>query len=66
MKDRERVCQFYSYAGGPCDKRGISVYFREECQTCKFYNPIKGARPARRDRRQEKRDKINKREMRDY
>lgn len=61
-KDRERCCQFYTYAGGPCDKRGISVHFREECQTCKYYAPIKGAEPARRDNRRKKMDRIMKKE----
>lgn len=61
-KDRERCCKFYTYAGGPCDKRGISVHFREECQTCKYYTPIKGAEPARRDNRRKKMDRIMKKE----
>lgn len=66
MKDREIICKFYTYAGGPCDKRGISVHFREECQHCKYYCPVKGTRPARTDNRRKKMEKINKRERNDY
>ena len=61
-KDRERICQYYTYAGGPCDKRGISVHFKEECQTCKYYNPLKNARPARVDNRKKIKEKIDRRE----
>lgn len=57
MKDREIVCRFYTYEGGPCDKRGISAHFRGECQTCAKYDPLKHGRPARPDVRKKKLDK---------
>lgn len=41
-KDRLQVCVNYEYEGGPCDKRGISVYHKGECQTCAKYQPRKG------------------------
>lgn len=66
MKTREIVCQYYTYEGGPCKKRGIDAHFRKECQTCKYWNPLKGAKPARTDNRRSKKEKINKREMRNY
>lgn len=66
MKDRERCCKFYTYEGGPCDKRGISAHFRQECQTCKYWDPIKGARPARTDNRKAKRDRISRKEMKEW
>ena len=66
MKTREIVCQYYIYEGGPCEKRDIDAHFRKECQTCKYWNPLKGAKPARTDNRRSKKEKINKREMRNY
>lgn len=62
MKTRERICKYYTYKDGPCDKRGVSVSFRNECQKCKFYDPLPGARPARTDNRKKKLDKIFKKE----
>ena len=66
MKDREIICKYYTYAGGPCDKRGISVHFCKECQTCKKYEPIKGGRPARPDLRREKDARRLRKEKFDY
>lgn len=66
MKTREIVCVYYTYEGGPCDKRGISAHFRQECQTCKKYQALKGAKPARTDNRKAKMEKINKKEMRKW
>lgn len=62
-KDRELICKYYSYAGGPCDKRGISVHFKDECQTCNKYCPVKGAKPARKNT---KKERIEKAKQRDY
>ena len=53
-KDRERVCIFYTWEGGPWDKRGISVHFCDECQTCKYWNPRKNGKPACIDLRRKK------------
>lgn len=61
-RDRERACIFYTYENGPCDKRGISTKFRDECQTCKYYVPIKGGRPARTDNRRKKMERIQRKE----
>lgn len=63
MKSREVVCEFYTYAGGPCDKRGISVYLKDECQKCRYYSPKKGARPMRTDNRRKKMEKIMRKEV---
>ena len=65
-KDREIICKYYTDAGGPCDKRGISVHFKDECQTCRKYCPIKGAKPARVDNRRKKAEKIMRKEKYDY
>lgn len=64
MRDREIICKYYTYAGGLCNKRGISVYFKDECQKCKYYIKKPGSRPRRTDNRAQKLEKINKREMR--
>ena len=61
-RDRERACIFYTYEGGPCKRRGISAHFREECQTCKYWKPIKGGRPARTDNRRKKMERIQRKE----
>lgn len=65
-KDREIVCTYYTYEGGPCDKRGISAHFRGECQTCRHYSKLTGAKPARTDNRKQKMNKIQRKEMRNY
>lgn len=62
MKDREIICQYYTYAGGPCQKRGIRCHFRKECQTCSRYNPRSGGRPARTDRRRQKEERRMRKE----
>ena len=66
MRDREIICKYYTCAGGSCNKRGISVYFNNECQKCKYYIKKAGAAPRRTDNRRKKLEKINKRESRDY
>ena len=66
MKDREIICKYYTCAGGLCSKRGISVYFKDECQKCKYYIKKAGAAPRRTDNRKQKMNKIQKREMRNY
>ena len=66
MRDREIICKYYTCAGGLCNKRGISVYFNNECQKCKYYIKKAGAVPRRTDNRRKKLEKINKRESSDY
>ena len=63
-KDRERVCQYYE-CGGKC-KKGSAGTFRDACQTCNKYKPLKGARPKRTDNRKKKLEKISKKERWDY
>ena len=53
-KDREIVCKYYSFEGGPCKKRDIAAHFRRECQTCKYWNPRKNGKPSRIDLRRKK------------
>lgn len=66
MKDREICCKYYTCAGGPCEKRGISVSFRHECQTCRSYDPEVGRKPARADTRRQRKNKAERRDYRDY
>lgn len=61
MKDREIVCIHYR-AEENCDL-GKKAEFRGHCQTCPTYSALKGGRPARLDKRRQKRDKIYKNEM---
>ena len=65
-KTREIICKYYTYAGGPCNKRGISVHFCDECQICRKYDPVKGAKPARTDNRRQKNERIARKEKFDY
>lgn len=65
-KDRLIVCKFYTYAGGPCGKRGISAHMSDECQTCKFYTPAKNAKPKIRENKKDKLRKIYKKEAKDW
>lgn len=60
-KDRERPCQFY-ICEGSCGK-GREGTFRDKCQTCDKYVPLKGSRSARTDNRKKKLEKIKKREQ---
>lgn len=57
-RDREIVCKSY-ICEGQC-KKGRAGTFRNQCQTCDKYDPVKGALPARRDLRQKKNDKFMK------
>ena len=66
MRDREIICKYYTCAGGLCSKRGISVYFNNECQKCKYYIKKPGAAPRRTDNRRKKLDKINKKEAKEW
>lgn len=66
MRDREIICKYYTCAGGLCNKRGISVYFNNECQKCKYYIKKPGAAPRRTDNRRKKLDKINKKEAKEW
>lgn len=66
MKDREICCKYYTCAASPCDKRGIPVSFRHECQTCRYYEPEVGRKPARTDTRKKRKQKAERKEYRDY
>lgn len=61
-KTREIACIHY-ICEGQCAK-GRDGFFRKTCQTCKKYEPIKHGRPARKDLKREKLDKIKDRDMR--
>lgn len=57
-KDREIACKFY-VCEGECSK-GREGTFRKQCQICDLWDPIKGARPARRNLKKEKTEKFMK------
>lgn len=63
-KTREIVCIHYQYEG--CCDLGKKACFRGLCQTCPTYSAKKGGRPARVDRRKQKQEKINKKELKNY
>lgn len=63
-KDREVACKYY-IAEYQCFKMREGS-FHDYCQRCDAYEPIPGGRPARTDNRKKKRDKISKREMREW
>lgn len=53
-KDRERVCEYYEYHG--CCKKHPNSRCRhnKECQKCKDYRALAGAKPRRTDDRRKK------------
>lgn len=63
-KTREIACIHY-VCNGKCDL-GKEADFYGHCQTCPTYSHKRGGRPARTDRRRQKQEKINKRELRDF
>lgn len=63
-KTREIACIHYKCEHN-CDL-GRDAEFRGLCQTCPTYSAKKGGRPARVDRRKQKQEKINKKELRNY
>ena len=67
-KERERVCIYYQCEGG-CLK-GREGTFRDYCQTCDKYAPLKGAKPARKNLKKQKladaRNREIKREMKGW
>lgn len=58
MKDREIACKYY-IAEKQCSK-GREGTFKKQCQICKQYVPLSHGRPARKNLRKEKREKILK------
>ena len=62
-RDREIACKSYVCEGN-C-KKGRGGRFRKDCQTCKDWDPVQGARPARLDLRRKKRADFDKKN-RDY
>lgn len=67
-KERERVCVFYQHEGG-CLK-GREGTFRDYCQTCDKYIPLKGAKPVRKNLKKQKladaRNRETRREMKGW
>ena len=60
-KVREKPCKFYI-----CEKncsKGREGTFYHKCQTCNLYIPLAGSKPARTDKRKEKNNKRNKKEL---
>lgn len=51
-KDREVQCEYYIYEGH-CSK-GHDGIFKKTCQKCKDYHMKKGAKPRRKNLKQEK------------
>lgn len=64
MKDREIRCIHYQYEHSCA--LGKDAEFRGLCQTCPNWKPLRGSRPARKDNRKQKLNKIQKRELRNY
>lgn len=59
---REIACVFYEYEG-ECSK-GRKGTFRDACQTCKKYQPLKNGAPARKNLKKQKAEKIKEQDMR--
>lgn len=63
-RTRELVCIHYK-AKGECDL-GKKAEFYGLCQTCQKYFPKPGSHPVRKDRRKEIKEKINKKEFKNF
>ena len=61
MRDREISCVSYLYEG-KCAK-GHKGLFRKTCQTCPDYVAVRGGRPARKNLKREKLEKIRNSEI---
>ena len=61
MKDREIACKYY-ICERQCSKKREGT-FRRQCQICSLYLPISGGKPARKDNRNQKKERQNKKEM---
>ena len=55
-KDRYVACYYY-IAEGKC-KKGREGTFYKKCQTCDKYLPVKGGRPAKKNLKKEKLNKL--------
>lgn len=64
MKTREIACIHYVCEGN-CDLHKEASFYKH-CQICKTYKAIRGGKPARKDNRKQKKDKIMKKEMQNY
>ena len=57
-KDREIACKYYICEGN-CSE-GREGTFRNQCQRCDKYDPVRGGQPARRNLKREKNEKFLK------
>lgn len=60
---RDRFIPCKSYVAEKNCKRGKEGTFYIACQKCPFYDPVRGAKPAKTDHRRKDLDKIRKREV---
>lgn len=60
-KTREIACKYYE-CEGQCNKRREGT-FRHKCQTCNLYSAIKGGQPARKDLRRQKKERNDRKEV---
>lgn len=63
-KTREIQCIHYICEGN-CDL-GKDGTFRKVCQKCKTYKKLPGGKPARTDTRKQRKENIDKRDMKEY
>lgn len=63
-KTREIQCVHYVCEGN-CDL-GKDGTFRHQCQTCKTYKKKTGGKPARKDNRRQKMERIQRKERYQY
>ena len=61
---KDRLVQCESYIAEKNCARGKEGTFYGACQKCPFYKPVKGAAPAKVDRRRKTLEKIRDKEMR--
>lgn len=64
MKTREKPCESYMWEG-ECSK-GHQGTFRKACQHCNFYKPKPGSFPRRTDLRQQKEERWQKKQEKNW
>lgn len=62
MIERNIICQHYTCADGPCEKRGVNVTHAKNCQHCKFYTPRRHGVPVKPNTKKQRMDRIERKE----
>lgn len=62
MKDRNLICKYYQKANSCSKGKGCTIWGK--MQSCGLYNPDLNSKLLRKDKRKQKKEKIEKKEFR--